>query len=127
MRRAVILLASVSLVLVSWQGGFLHVHDAGGFGDSDHRHGPAAHSHLDVRPVGGVFIEEFDSTGPLRTVLFISVAPGGAVFAAVPAAVPSVGPAPVTGAASNAPDDVRVHGPPLTSVGLRAPPFFPAS
>ena len=127
MRLATILLVALSLVTSALGAGILHVHAPIEHAHEDHHQGVAAHTHLRVITSDDtVRIEACDPAAHLRILSFISVEASGAVIHLAPETLHSVvvptrccdGVQPVK--------DARVHGPPLTAVGLRAPPFTPA-
>ena len=127
MRLVTTLLIACALVSSTLGAGLLHVHEAFEHAHGAHHLGVAAHSHLRVqRPSNEIRLAPCDPATHLKLLSFTTVQTAPAVAAALPERV-RVNPEPET--RSEVPrffDEPRAHGPPLTPVGQRPPPFLPA-
>lgn len=127
MRLLTTLLIACSLVSSALGAGVLHVHDSFEHAHEAHHSGVAAHSHIRVElPSSDVRIAPCDPATHLNLLSFTTVQTDHLVFVAVPERVNVILEPETRSEVPRFFDEPRAHGPPLTPVGQRPPPFLPA-
>ena len=127
MRLLTTVVIACSLVSSALGAGLLHVHDAFEHAHEAHHSGLAAHSHVRVeRPSSDIRVAPCDPATHLKLLSFTTVQTDFLVFVAVPERVRVILEPEPRSEGQRFFDEPRAHGPPLTPVGQRPPPFLPA-
>lgn len=127
MRLLTTVLIACSLVSSALGAGLLHVHEALEHAHEAHHVGVAAHSHIRVQlPSSDIRVAPCDPAAHLKLLSFTTVQTDFLVIVAVPERVRVILEPERRSEVSRFFDEPRAHGPPLTPVGQRPPPFLPA-